>query len=50
VLHTIDGIGDFVSSFVVGSLWIIISPVAAFAYGAILSFIATFLLLGIMKM
>jgi hypothetical protein len=34
----------------VGSLWIIISPVAAFAYGAVLSFIATFLLFGIMKM
>ncbi|MEM7821512.1 MAG: MFS transporter [Candidatus Aenigmatarchaeota archaeon] len=50
VLHTIDGIGDFISSFVVGSLWVIVSPTAAFVYGAILSFIATFLLLSLTKM
>jgi len=50
VLHTVDGVGDFVSSFVVGSLWVMVSPNVAFIYGAALSFIATFLLLGIRKM
>ncbi|MEM5829168.1 MAG: MFS transporter [Candidatus Aenigmatarchaeota archaeon] len=50
VLHSIDGIGDFISSFVVGSLWTILSPTVAFIYGAAISFIATFLLLGITKL
>jgi MFS family permease len=39
-LQTIDGIGDFVSSFVVGFLWTAISPSAGFAYAAVLSFLA----------
>jgi len=44
VLQTIDGIGDFVSSFVVGFLWSVISPAASFAYAALLSFLAAALL------
>jgi len=49
VLNTIDGMGDFVSSFVVGTLWVITSPSIAFMYGAIISFLAAFLLLALMK-
>jgi MFS family permease len=46
VLNTIDGIGDFISSFAVGSLWMIFSSTVAFVYAAGLSFIAGFLLIG----
>jgi MFS family permease len=49
VLNTIDGIGDFISSFVVGTLWVVISPSTAFMYGAIISFLAAFLLLALMR-
>ena len=49
VLQTIDGIGDFISSFVVGTLWIALSPGIAFVYSAAFSFIASFLLLVFMK-
>jgi MFS family permease len=37
VLQTVNGIGDFVSSTVVGALWVIISPLVAFSYAAVLS-------------
>jgi MFS family permease len=37
ILQTINGIGDFASSAVVGALWVLISPVVAFGYAAILS-------------
>jgi MFS family permease len=37
VLQTVNGIGDFVSSAVVGVLWALISPLMAFTYAAILS-------------
>jgi sugar phosphate permease len=37
VLQTINGIGDFASSAVVGILWAIISPLVAFTYAAMLS-------------
>jgi len=37
VLATVNGIGDFVSSFVVGLLWTRITPAAGFAYSAILT-------------
>jgi hypothetical protein len=46
VLNTVDGIADFVSSFIVGSLWMVFSSKIAFLYGAGLSFIAGFLLIG----
>lgn len=44
VLQTIDGIGDFISSFTVGFLWSVISPAASFTYAALLSFLAVGLL------
>jgi len=49
VLNTIDGIGDFISSFVVGTIWVLASPNLAFIYGAAVSFVATFLLIFIRK-
>jgi len=49
ILQTIDGIGDFVSSFVVGIIWALISPELSFVYAASLSFVSTLLLLGLMK-
>ncbi|MCS7061000.1 MAG: MFS transporter [Anaerolineae bacterium] len=36
-LATVNGIGDFVSSLVVGALWTAFSPAAAFAYSLVLS-------------
>jgi len=49
VLQTIDGIGDFISSFVVGTIWALVSPELSFVYAALLSFTSTLLLLGLMK-
>jgi len=49
VLNTIDGVGDFISSFVVGTLWTLTSSTLAFVYGGIISFVAVFLLLTVMK-
>jgi MFS family permease len=43
VLNTIDGIGDLISSFVVGTIWTLVSPSLAFVYGATISFIAALL-------
>jgi MFS family permease len=37
VLQTIDGVGDFISSFMVGFLWSAISPAFGFIYAAVLS-------------
>jgi MFS family permease len=37
VLQTIDGVGDFISSFMVGFLWSAISPASGFIYAAVLS-------------
>jgi MFS family permease len=45
VLQTVNGIGDFASSAVVGALWVLISPVMAFGYAAILSAIGGIILL-----
>jgi len=44
VLQTIDGIGDFISSFAVGFLWSVVSPAASFTYAALLGFLAAALL------
>jgi len=44
VLQTIDGIGDFISSFMVGFLWSVLSPSAGFLYAAVLSFGSAILL------
>jgi MFS family permease len=44
VLATVNGVGDFVSSFVVGLLWSGIAPAAGFGYAAVLCFIGLILL------
>lgn len=44
VLQTIDGIGDFASSFIVGFLWSAVSPATGFLYAAVLSFSSVYLL------
>jgi MFS family permease len=41
ILATVNGIGDFVSSLVVGFLWSAVSPQAGFTYSLILSIIGT---------
>ena len=45
LLQAVDGIGDLVSSLVVGALWSWISPLAGFAYAVALSFAALALFL-----
>jgi MFS family permease len=35
VLQTVNGIGDFASSAVVGAIWVVISPLIAFTYAAV---------------
>jgi MFS family permease len=45
VLQTVNGIGDFASSAVVGFLWALISPFVAFTYAAALSVAGGFILL-----
>jgi len=37
VLATVNGIGDFASSVIVGALWSMVAPAAGFLYGAIFS-------------
>lgn len=49
VLQGIDGLGDLLSSIIVGMLWNFISPEAAFVYAALLSFGACFLFFVIQK-
>jgi len=49
VLQTVDGIGDFVSSFVVGTLWVAFSFSIAFFYSSLLSFVSAILLLTLIK-
>jgi MFS family permease len=44
VLSTVNGIGDFASSFIVGLLWTNISPAAGFGYGATLSILGAVVL------
>jgi MFS family permease len=39
VLATVNGLGDFVSSLVVGALWTAVNPAAGFAYAMVLSII-----------
>ena len=45
VLQTVNGIGDFASSAIVGILWALISPLVAFSYAAALSAAGGFILL-----
>jgi MFS family permease len=44
LLQTVDGIGDLVSSIVVGTLWTAVAPAAGFIYAAVLSGLAMLLL------
>jgi len=44
VLGTVNGVGDFVSSSLVGFLWWAIDPVAGFAYAAVMMFVGAGLL------
>lgn len=44
MLHTVNGIGDLVSSAIVGVLWVAISPTIAFQYSAVLSALGAFAL------
>ena len=45
VMSTVDGVGDFASSAIVGTLWTLWSSSFAFTYGAVLSLIAAGILL-----
>jgi MFS family permease len=49
VLRTINGIGDFASSAIVGVLWVAVSPVAAFEYSAILSALGALVLFRVTR-
>lgn len=44
-LATVNGIGDFASSTIVGFLWVAISPLAGFGYGAIICTLGAIMLL-----
>jgi MFS family permease len=45
MMGTVDGVGDFISSAIAGTLWTISSSSFTFAYGAILGIAATGILL-----
>ena len=45
VLATINGLGDFLSSIVVGFLWTTLAPWAGFAYSGVLSFVGCIVIL-----
>jgi MFS family permease len=45
ILQSVDGVGDLISSIVVGILWSTIAPAAGLVYAAVLSFISMALLL-----
>jgi MFS family permease len=45
-LATVNGIGDLVSSVVVGALWSSVSPAAGFIYAGVLSFLGAVLIYG----
>ena len=43
-LATVNGMGDFISSIIVGFLWAVVSPTAGFLYAGILSLIGAFVI------
>lgn len=47
VLATVNGVGDFASSIIVGALWAGVGPMAAFAYAALLSAFGAVVLLRV---
>lgn len=49
LLHTVNGVGDLVSSVVVGSLWTAISPVFGFGYAAVMSCVGGLILLRLRR-
>ncbi len=49
VLQFVDGVGDFVSSFVVGVLWVALSPTVGLLYSAALSVGAWAMILWLMR-
>jgi MFS family permease len=49
VLQTVNGIGDLVSSAVVGVLWVAVSPLVAFQYAAVLSALGALVLYRVTK-
>lgn len=49
VLATVNGIGDFISSLVVGLLWSFISPQAGFAYSFVLSLVGAIVMLIVLR-
>ena len=48
-MATVNGIGDFGASAVVGLLWTLVSPVVAFGYAAVLMWAGTGVLLKIRR-
>jgi dipeptide/tripeptide permease len=48
-MATVNGVGDFVASALVGLLWTLVSPVVAFAYAAVLMFAGAGVLLVIRR-
>ncbi|HXG91691.1 MAG TPA: MFS transporter [Blastocatellia bacterium] len=49
VLATVNGVGDFLSSLVVGLLWTRIAPAAGFSYAAALSLLGAVVVFGLHK-
>lgn len=45
VLQAVRGVGGFISSFVVGLLWVSFSPTVGFLYAALISFVSVFFLI-----
>ena len=48
-LAAVNGIGDFISSTTVGFLWEVVSPLAGFGYGAVLTILGALVLFGIRR-
>jgi MFS family permease len=49
ILSTVNGIGDFFSSLIVGQLWTVVGPVWAFAYAVVVGFAGLILMARIRK-
>ena len=49
VLATVNGVGDFISSLVVGALWTVFSPAVAFAYSLVLTFAGAIVMVIVLR-
>jgi MFS family permease len=49
VLATVNGLGDFFSSLIVGFLWSYVSPFYAFGYGAVMSLLGSIIILNLKR-